>query len=88
MAGARDNVDETEAPEAASTEQQEEGGQVLRRKPPPLLSKLSYASHIYGLQSMLNPLHWFREWSEYLSPPDGAPNIIKTYECRPHLPVR
>ncbi|KAK4445947.1 Alpha/Beta hydrolase protein [Podospora aff. communis PSN243] len=88
MAGARDTMEETEAPDATPTEQQEGGGQVLRCKAPSLLSKLSYASHIYGLQSMLNPLHWLREWSEYLSPPDGAPNIVKTYECRPHLPVR
>ncbi|KAK0649617.1 Alpha/Beta hydrolase protein [Cercophora newfieldiana] len=80
-----------ETPEGAPAEQQEQeqdAGQVLRRQPPSLFSKLSHASFIYGLQGMVNSLLWVREWSEYFSPPDGGPNIVKTYECRPHLPVR
>jgi len=79
----------SEAPkEDAPAEGENGSSKVLRRKPPSLLSKLSLASHIYGLQGVLNPLFWLREWTEYFSPPDGAPNIVKRYECRPHLPVR
>lgn len=55
---------------------------------PPLLSKVSLASYIYGLKGMLAPFHWLRDWREYFSPPEGHPNIVKAYECRPSLPVR
>jgi hypothetical protein len=60
----------------------------LKQEPPPLLAKLSYAAHIYSLQSFINPYLWVREWKEYFYPPDGGPNIIKRYEVRPHLPIR
>ncbi len=62
--------------------------QSLKREVPPLLSKVSYATHVYGIQGMLAPLLWFRGWSDYFYPPDGRPNLVKKYEVRPHLPVR
>ena len=61
---------------------------VLRRAVPPFLSKLKYASFMYGLQSMLAPMVWIRDWKESRYPADGRPDFIKTYECRPGLPVR
>ncbi|KAK0610180.1 Alpha/Beta hydrolase protein [Bombardia bombarda] len=57
-------------------------------KAPTLLSKLSYASYIYAIKGAIAPLVWLRDWKEYFIPPEGAPNIVKTYECRPSLPVR
>jgi hypothetical protein len=55
---------------------------------PSLLSKLWYASFMYSLQSVLSPVFWMRDWHESRNPPEGHPNIVKTYECRPALPVR
>ena len=61
---------------------------VLRRPEPPFLTKLRYASYMYGLQSVLGPMLWLRDWKESRNPPPGHPDIVKTYECRPGLPVR
>ncbi|KAK1833917.1 Alpha/Beta hydrolase protein [Podospora conica] len=66
----------------------QDGQTTLRRREPPLSAKLSFAGHVYGLQGMLRPLFWVQDWKEYFSPPPNGPNIIKTYECRPYLPVR
>lgn len=63
-------------------------GSLLKREVPPFLSKLSYASYIYGIKGILTPFFWLRDWVEYYNPPDGRPNIVKAYECRPGLPVR
>ncbi|OIW25608.1 alpha/beta-hydrolase [Coniochaeta ligniaria NRRL 30616] len=64
------------------------GQPALKQEPPPLLSKLSYAAHIYSLQGFISPYLWMRDWKEYFYPPDGGPNIIKRYEVRPYLPIR
>ncbi|KAL2167132.1 hypothetical protein VTG60DRAFT_1687 [Thermothelomyces hinnuleus] len=61
---------------------------VIRKEVPPFLTRLSYAGYMYGLKSILAPLFWLREWKESRNPPEGRPDIVKTYECRPHLPVR
>ena len=61
---------------------------ILRREAPPFLTKLMYAGYMYGLKSILNPVLWLRDWQESRDPPIGWPDIIKSYECRPHLPVR
>ncbi|KAK0737775.1 Alpha/Beta hydrolase protein [Schizothecium vesticola] len=66
----------------------QDGQTTLRRREPPLSAKLSFAGHVYGLQAMLRPLFWFQDWKEYFYPTPDGPNIIKTYECRPYLPVR
>jgi len=80
---------EQAAPAAADREQRNgEGEATLRRRELPFLSKLSLASHIYGLKGVLGPLLWIRDWAEYFDPPPGTPNIVKTYECRVDLPVR
>ncbi|KAK4238769.1 Alpha/Beta hydrolase protein [Achaetomium macrosporum] len=61
---------------------------VLRRQDPPFLSKLMYASYMYSIKGVLAPIWWLRDWGEHYNPPPGRPNIVKTYECRPGLPVR
>ncbi|EAQ90473.1 hypothetical protein CHGG_02408 [Chaetomium globosum CBS 148.51] len=61
---------------------------VLRREPPPFLTKLMYAGYMYGLKSILGPVLWLRDWQESRAPPMGWPDMIKTYDCRPQLPVR
>ncbi|KAK3935259.1 Alpha/Beta hydrolase protein [Diplogelasinospora grovesii] len=60
----------------------------LKHETPTLLSKICYAGHVYGLQGFVSSMVWLRDWKEYLYPPNGGPNIVKTYECRPTLPVR
>lgn len=80
-------ADETsDSPPPPNSDQKNVG--VLSRQTPPLLSKVSLAGYVYGLKGMLATLHWLRDWSEYFSPPADRPDIIKTYECRPALPVR
>ncbi|KAK4224099.1 Arylacetamide deacetylase [Podospora fimiseda] len=59
-----------------------------RRHAVPFFSKLSRASYLYAIKGITAPLIWFQEWREYFNPPDGRPNIVKSYECRPELPIR
>ncbi|KAK3904449.1 Alpha/Beta hydrolase protein [Staphylotrichum tortipilum] len=60
---------------------------VLRQQPP-FLTKLKFAGSMYGLKSFLAPMHWLREWQESRNPPAGGPDLVKTYDCRPNLPIR
>lgn len=82
-------VAEASLPQHVTVERQYNNkAMALKHEPPPLLAKLSYAAHIYGLQSFIFPYLWVREWKEYFYPPDGGPNIIKAYEVRPRMPIR
>lgn len=74
--------------QAAPTGDEHEERKALTRQPPTFFTKFSFASHIYSLKGMLVPIWWLRDWSEYFHPPPQVPDIVKTYECRPHLPVR
>ncbi|KAK0724345.1 Alpha/Beta hydrolase protein [Lasiosphaeris hirsuta] len=73
---------------AHATPKHGEEGTGRRRETPALLSKLSYAGQIYSIRGFTAPGRWLRDWKEYFYPPVGAPNFVKTYECRPDLPVR
>ncbi|KAK4185623.1 Alpha/Beta hydrolase protein [Podospora australis] len=75
-------------PDPETTERGDEGDGVLRRQAPSFFSKVSLAGYIYSVKGFLTPMLWLRDWREYFYPPDGQPNIIKTYECRPDLPIR
>ncbi|KAK0713257.1 alpha/beta hydrolase fold protein [Lasiosphaeria miniovina] len=55
---------------------------------PGLLSRLAHAGKIYTIKGFVAPMMWMREWKEYFQPPEGGPNIVKTYESRPTLPIR
>ncbi|CAK7205488.1 hypothetical protein SEUCBS139899_008264 [Sporothrix eucalyptigena] len=55
---------------------------------PPFAKKLEFAIHMYSLQAVLSVPLWVRSWREYFYPPEGGPDIVKAYECRPHLPIR
>ena len=65
-----------------------DGTETPRRQAPGFLSKLSLASHIYGLKGILSPILWIRDWTDYFYPAPEAPNIVKVYACRSQLPVR
>jgi hypothetical protein len=54
----------------------------------PLLSRLKYRVMVFALQNLLNGARFFRDVKEYFMPPAIRPDIIKTYPCRKHLPVR
>ncbi|KAK0669889.1 Alpha/Beta hydrolase protein [Cercophora samala] len=60
----------------------------MTHQPPPLLSRITHLSKIYTAKSLSLPSVWLREWKEYFYPPPAQPDIVKTYECRPDLPVR
>ena len=61
----------------------------LAMETPAFFSKISHATQIYGLKSLMDPVAWIGDWKEYFYPPDGeGPNIIKTYETRVYHPVR
>ncbi|KAI1208572.1 alpha/beta-hydrolase [Annulohypoxylon truncatum] len=51
----------------------------------PFLQRLSCGATIYSLQTFGNILLWCRQWA---ATPRFPPNIIKTYQCRPSLPIR
>jgi hypothetical protein len=66
-----------------------ENGARLVHEPTPLLSSLYHGATISAMQTIMRPLRYFKSWSFYLYPPDFAlPNIVKTYECRPRLPLQ
>lgn len=56
-----------------------------RRQRLPILSRLTNAVLIYAIQYLGAPTLWYRDW---VYPPEIPPNIIKTYTCRPSLPIR
>ncbi|KAK4141005.1 Alpha/Beta hydrolase protein [Dichotomopilus funicola] len=62
--------------------------EVILKERPPMLDMLTYATYMYGLKAMLSPMLWLREWSEARNPPEGCPDVVKTYPCRPSLPIR
>ncbi|KAJ2904360.1 alpha/beta hydrolase fold protein [Zalerion maritima] len=63
-------------------------GQSYIQAPPPLLTRLFYASTIAGLQGALRPAVWARELHRWWYGHSHTPDIVKTYEARPALPVR
>lgn len=53
-----------------------------------LLSRLYNGASITVIQSALTPSLWARDWYDWWYPPADAPNFVKAYDCRPHLPIR
>ncbi|KAI1777455.1 alpha/beta-hydrolase [Hypoxylon cercidicola] len=51
----------------------------------PILSRLSSAVAVFTLQYLAAPTLWYRDW---FHPPEIPPDIVKTYPCRPSLPIR
>ncbi|KAJ7031920.1 Alpha/Beta hydrolase protein [Mycena alexandri] len=55
----------------------------------PLLTRLKYRVLAFALQNLIvGPSLFFRDVKAYFFPPAIRPDIIKTYPCRPRLPVR
>jgi len=50
--------------------------------------KMLAMTYMYVIKGMLAPAIILRDWTEWISPPQSAPTLIKTYPCRPSLPVR
>ncbi|KAM7214533.1 Alpha/Beta hydrolase protein [Rhypophila decipiens] len=66
----------------------DQGAENLLSREPPLLTKLTYASYVYFIKGLVSPVYRWINLRESFNPPPGAPDIVKTYECRPNLPVR
>lgn len=60
----------------------------VKKDPPPLIRKVGLAAQIYGIQGVMGTVVWFQGWREWLYPPNGGPDIVKAYECRPGMGVR
>ncbi|KAI1843807.1 hypothetical protein JX266_010066 [Neoarthrinium moseri] len=54
----------------------------------PIFSRLYNGFTISAVQGVSAPVRWIRGWNEWFWPSGSAPNIVKTYECRPYLPIR
>ncbi|KAI1073391.1 alpha/beta-hydrolase [Whalleya microplaca] len=54
----------------------------------PILSRLTNGTIINSVQIFRAPSAWVKDWYSWFYPPDFAPSIVKTYECRPSLPIR
>ncbi|KAJ6453121.1 Alpha/Beta hydrolase protein [Mycena sanguinolenta] len=55
----------------------------------PFLRQLKYALIAFALQNIVGKaFHFYMGWKYYLSPPKIRPDVIKTYLCRPRLPIR
>ncbi|KAI1380493.1 alpha/beta-hydrolase [Hypoxylon crocopeplum] len=50
----------------------------------PLLTRLSRGATIYAIQILGAPALWYRDW---FYPPKTPPTLVKTYPCRPSLPI-
>lgn len=57
-------------------------------KPPPLTAKIFYSIILYAGKSLAALSRGLKGLKEVIWPPNGRPDLIKTYQCRPHLPVR
>lgn len=60
----------------------------VKKDPPPLIRKVGLAAQIYSIQGVMGTVVWFQGWREWLYPPNGGPDIVKAYECRPGMGVR
>ncbi|KAJ7228134.1 Alpha/Beta hydrolase protein [Mycena haematopus] len=55
----------------------------------PFLKQLKYALIAFAVQNFLiKPFVFFLDCKNYLSPPKIRPDVVKTYACRPRLPIR
>lgn len=59
------------------------------RTAPPLLRRLLYGTAVYTMQYLVvGPYMTLRRLHQWLFPPETRPTLVKTYNCRPYLPVR
>ncbi|KAI0846164.1 alpha/beta-hydrolase [Daldinia vernicosa] len=58
---------------------------VLQQPHLPIFTRVYRGAVIYAIQIFGAPLYWFRDWAH---PPEIPPNYVKTYPCRPSLPIR
>ncbi|RYP74008.1 hypothetical protein DL770_007671 [Monosporascus sp. CRB-9-2] len=60
----------------------------LKQPQLPLLTRLSRGAILYTLLTLTKPLMWYMEWSSMRPTSPHRPTMVKTYECRPTLPIR
>lgn len=56
--------------------------------PPPLTAKIFYLTILYAGKGLAALFRGLQTLKEVIWPPNVRPDLIKTYQCRPHLPVR
>lgn len=58
---------------------------VLQQPRLPIFSRVYRGAVVYAIQVLGAPVNWFQDWAY---PPEIPPNYVKTYPCRPSLPIR
>ncbi|KDN64095.1 hypothetical protein CSUB01_05113 [Colletotrichum sublineola] len=54
----------------------------------PLLTKVRHGATAFAIQNLLaGPANFVRGVKAYVIPPENRPEIVKTYKCRPNLPL-
>lgn len=81
-----DGADKQQHQGRAKGRKSRQGG--VKKDPPPLIRKVGLAAQIYSIQGVMGTVVWFQGWREWLYPPNGGPDIVKAYECRPGMGVR
>ncbi|KAH0524244.1 hypothetical protein TsFJ059_006776 [Trichoderma semiorbis] len=61
---------------------------VVLHKPPPLMAKILYSIILHAGKSLAALSRGLQGLKEVIWPPNVRPDLIKTYQCRPHLPIR
>ncbi|EHK21718.1 uncharacterized protein TRIVIDRAFT_128057, partial [Trichoderma virens Gv29-8] len=69
-------------------EQSHHDALAVLQMPPPLTSKIVYSVILYTGKGLVILSRGFQGLKEIIWPPSVKPDLIKTYSCRPHLPVR
>ncbi|KAL7928306.1 Alpha/Beta hydrolase protein [Trichoderma chlorosporum] len=57
-------------------------------KPPPLTFRVAYSALLYAGKVLVAISRALQRLKEIIWPSNVKPDVIKTYQCRPHLPVR
>lgn len=66
-----------------------DGSERLVKGAEPIYKRLAYSLAVTSLQAMVaGPAMTIRHVKQRILPPEEYPTVIKTYECRPKLPVR
>jgi acetyl esterase/lipase len=74
---------------ATDTLAEDKERQQLRKETPPLLTRFYFQTAIATMQGLTGWGDWYRDyWDHWMSPPRERPDIVKSYEVRPSLPVR
>ncbi|CAI0648119.1 Arylesterase [Colletotrichum sp. SAR 10_86] len=87
MAEVQNNPATTTETTATTTGAPADESQIIQEAP--LLSKVRYGATAFAIQNfVVKPALFLRDVKARIIPSEHRPDFVKTYECRPYLPVR